>query len=509
MGAKLAVADTASLARTCRRFSSLLGGFLLHKGMAVSAQPLSWAREHDDVDLARRVLDEDDRRSTAAEKQWKAHYEATLLVACERGGAAVAKLLMDSLPSTDLDAVVTDNGHWPSWLAATYDQVDVLKVLLDSGRVNVDKQDEYGQTSLRMAVECNCPSSARLLLAAGADTVLHDLDGATPPQVAACHGLSELIGIFAAHEPSSIRDATTGGGGLLAPVHCAAMLGSVEGLRALASHGVDLTMEDYQGDTPLAYAVDKEHVKAIAFLLRQPAVRRSVDEPNQRGVSLLHHAVDAGLGTETVEALLRGGADPNAREPFGGLSVLGVAMQGSRYETVPVLVAHGADPAQRLRDVDVAHLDRGSTPLAMAAAAGRDEALRQMLEQFPTALGSATDAMNVSDADCSPLALAIRNDRMEIVKTLVRHGVDVNVVYTVDEDKMVGLAAEEEARVRGPALFLAIEYSRMECLGLLLKADSVDLGVKDAKGRSLVVAARERGEMEMEAMLRAAGCVCI
>jgi len=122
-----------------------------------------------------------------------------------------------------------------------------------------------------------------------------------------------------------------------------------------------------------AYAPDGFHPLGLAAFFRQPAVvelllARGADvraaSKNPMQVTALHSAVADGGHAAIAKALVRAGADVNARQRHGWTPLHGAADSGDR-ETVHLLLEHGADPA--------AIHDGGKTALEIAREKGHAE----------------------------------------------------------------------------------------------------------------------------------------
>ena len=112
--------------------------------------------------------------------------------------------------------------------------------------------------------------------------------------------------------------------------------------------------------TPLHQAAAGGHVQTVQELVRAGA------DPNARdaaGQTPLHLAAAGGHG-QTAEALIRLGSDPTARDA-AGQTPLHLAAAGGHGQTAEALIRLGSDPAAR----DAA----GQTPLDLAAAGGHGQ----------------------------------------------------------------------------------------------------------------------------------------
>lgn len=93
----------------------------------------------------------------------------------------------------------------------------------------------------------------------------------------------------------------------------------------------------------LHLAVLSDEAEVAGILLRHGA---RVDERDYLGLTALHHAAVYGL-QETAWTLLTAGADPNAAGGADGRTPLMMAVAAEHTETVQALLQYGADPDRR------------------------------------------------------------------------------------------------------------------------------------------------------------------
>ncbi|PNP44230.1 hypothetical protein TGAMA5MH_03836 [Trichoderma gamsii] len=146
---------------------------------------------------------------------------------------------------------------------------------------------------------------------------------------------------------------------------------NLESAEIMHQNGGNIDSQDYQGNTPLEYAV--RHAKSaegVEWLLAKGA------DPNVKTKqNLLLFASSQGK-IDILKMLLEAGADPNTPRHFPPLfSAMGL---GSLFdETVDLLLAHGANP--------VAQTNGDMTPLAYAARHGNSSSrlgvIRKVYEQ--------------------------------------------------------------------------------------------------------------------------------
>ncbi len=146
----------------------------------------------------------------------------------------------------------------------------------------------------------------------------------------------------------------------------ATAMGRIEELGALVAEDPSRVSEHSpDGFTPLHLAAFFRQPAVVKWLLERGADPNAVAK-NSTMVQPLHSAVASGL-TESVLALVDGGADVNAAQQ-GGWTPLQAAAMHNRLEMVRSLLAAGADVAQPTDD--------GKTAIGLAEAGGHDEMVK-------------------------------------------------------------------------------------------------------------------------------------
>jgi ankyrin repeat protein len=159
-------------------------------------------------------------------------------------------------------------------------------------------------------------------------------------------------------------------------------------------------------ETPLIQAVKAGDARAVKAVLRPS----TVNVPETDGTTALHWAVQAD-DLATVELLLRGGADPRARNRYG-VTPLSVAALNANATLVERLVDAGADPNTTRAE--------GETVLMTAARAGSASGVRILL-----ARGADVDARERWLGQTA-LMMAAAENHADVIGVLVDAGADVN-----------------------------------------------------------------------------------
>jgi quinoprotein dehydrogenase-associated probable ABC transporter substrate-binding protein len=212
--------------------------------------------------------------------------------------------------------------------------------LLEKKHASVDAQDMQGETPLHHALVQRSPAMVAFLIAHGADVNGRDRDGWTP---------------------------------LMTAAYC----DDADDVKALTAHGADPNTASRQNLTPLGIAAQYGKDKAAIALVEVGAdPGRPIGEAAYTPL-MLASANDA---RDLAQALIRKGADVNARNS-GGVTALMMAAANGRAGMVELLVGAGAN-------VD-ARTERGDTALSIARAKG-DEKVIKLLGEPPAHPGPNT-----------------------------------------------------------------------------------------------------------------------
>jgi ankyrin repeat protein len=199
-------------------------------------------------------------------------------------------------------------------------------------------------------------------------------------------------------------------------------------LRAALAQGVDVDATSADGTTALHWAAHHGDRSAVELLLGAGA---RVQVKNRFGVTPLSLAVSSGSAA-TVDRLLKAGADANA--VVSGEAPIMTAARTGKVDVIKVLLAHGAD-------VNWREPTRQQTALMWAAAEGYSEAITALIgagadlharsdeRDFRKRQGKSPGMSQWPSAPTpafTALMFAIRNGRLDAVRTLLDAGGDVN-----------------------------------------------------------------------------------
>lgn len=389
---------------------------------------LHWAAMKDQVEMAQMLL----YAGANVHAVSRIGNITPLSVAAKNGYADMTRTLLKAGadPKTR-----TADGITPLMLAATAGDADAVKALLEAGSDANARESIHKQTALMFAAAYNRADAIKVLMAHGADPKLatdvrqppqrggfrgaqpqpqpQNQPGQQPPANAPQRGRGQRQGNNDDEEPQ-ITSLPMGG---LTPLLYAARQGHIDAARALLDGGAPINEVSVADKTsPLMIAVINGHFDLAMFFLERgadPTLTTMAGATPLYGVVNIHWAPKAfypepstkqekTTHLQIIDALLRRGADPNARLSkelwytefagrLNGTNAAGAtafwrAAQVGDVETMRLLISRGADP--RIATVE------NVTPLLACSGsgfygnddrtvpAGRMPAVRYLVEQF-------------------------------------------------------------------------------------------------------------------------------
>ncbi|XP_073922809.1 ankyrin repeat and protein kinase domain-containing protein 1 isoform X3 [Castor canadensis] len=194
----------------------------------------------------------------------------------------------------------------------------------------------------------------------------------------------------------------------MTPLHFLVAQGSVEQVRLLLAHEVDVDCQTASGYTPLLIAAQDKQPELCALLLAHGADANLADED---GWAPLHFAAQNG-DDRTARLLLDHGALVNAQEDEGW-TPLHLAAQNNFENVARLLVSRQADPNL--------HEAEGKTPLHVAAYFGYVGLVKLLTGQ-----GAELDAQQRNLR--TPLHLAVERGKVRAIQHLLKSGATPNAL---------------------------------------------------------------------------------
>ena len=379
-------------------------------------------------------------------------------------------------------------------------RLDDARKLIEKG-ANVNAADANGTTALMQAAEGspylqnNAPAVA-MLLDKNADANAQDKNGRTALTRACAEGKDEAARLLLAHKADPNHKAGDGS----TPLLTAVSFGRLSTVKLLLDNGSNAELSDAQGTTPLMLASE-----GTAYMPNNPplveailAKSPKVDATDERGRTALFRAAAEGKA-EAVRILMEHGANPNAQANDGSTPLL-QAVTFARQSVIALLLERGAqvDAADSsgntplmIASEGTAYLpdnaplvttllragakvelqdSRGRTALFRAAAEGKEDAMRLLLDQ------KANPNMKASDGE-TPLFAAVTMGKLGAAKLLLERGADANLANASGETPLMA-AAEGNVYIKSSPDFMT-----------LLLAHGAKTNLTDDQGRTALARA--------------------
>jgi ankyrin repeat protein len=344
------------------------------------------------------------------------------------------------------------------------DKATVAALLKKKADVNTPQTD--GTTALHWAAYLEDAESSAALLRAGANVKAANNYGVTPLILAATNGNAVIIDqlLKAGADPNvTVRAGETA-------LMLAARTGKVDAVKALMVAGANVNAkESWNGQTALMWAAQEAQSPVVEALIEGGA---DVKAQSNGGTTPLLFAVRRG-DMRCVQAMLAAGADVNEKRPDLATPLL-VAIINGHEDLVDFLLDKGADP----------NAEGGSTALSVPGMKARAQAIalktpsfRDQLKDIGTEGGNGRDnswgrplqaAVHVANWHISDEFISVRIDRLRVIKSLLKHGADVNARNTDMEPRWSG--ARYRRRLVGATAFLfAAKANDIEVMRLLIE----------------------------------------
>jgi len=326
--------------------------------------------------------------------------------------------------------------------AAHMNQNDCVKILLHCKYFieslsydpsdKIDQVDLWQCSALHYAASSGNPEGVEILLEAGANMSLTNLDSFTPLILSAKNGYVDCVNAFIKHDDSKSREQA------FTALMEAAKHGKAHCIKALLVVINDINQIDDKGITPLGAAAQHGHIACIEELL---SCQAKVDHSTKQGQTPLMLAAENGH-SECIKKLAMHGANVNYMDGCKRTGLNHALLHG-HTSCVKTLLILGAE-VKNLRVSDWGSLNE-TVPLPEATAIGHEECVEFLLKH-----GSNPDI--VGSNGMTSVMIAANCGQDHILKSLLFHKADCKQVTQ-----------------RGyTALMFASEKGHASCLALLL-----------------------------------------
>ncbi|KAK0719293.1 ankyrin repeat-containing domain protein [Lasiosphaeris hirsuta] len=307
-----------------------------------------------------------------------------------------------------------DMGNTALHMATMCGNTILVNELLAHQHINPNQYNAEFKTPLCLAVDAGLDVIVQALLQQGADIqTIHFKYQDTALYRAVKMGYARTVEVLLKHSVDTQAWDTRGENTAL---YTAAQRGDVATMQVLLEYGVDTKVRDSNWNTALFVAVQGGHASTVEVLLQYGADVEARGRDNngtplwiaaEAGRTQTALCVAAAMGhLHTVQVLLEYGADTEVRDSNWN-SALFLAVQGGHVSTVEALLQHGADVEARDRN-------NNGTPLWIAAEAGHTQIFKLLLDK-----GAALDDGKDVKGRWSVLWVASRNGHVEIVRRII------------------------------------------------------------------------------------------
>jgi len=388
---------------------------------------LHWAARWDDVAAAELLV-----RAGANAKAVNRFGMRPMALACTNGSAAMVELLLKA--GEDANVIVSPDGDTALMMAARTGKVDAVRVLLDHGAL-VNGTNPRGQSPLMWAVSEKNAAAAKVLIERGAN-VNAKTNPLPPPR--------KLDLIFSAPTPA----------GGMAALMFAARQNDLASVKTLLEGGADVNLQSADGSTALLVAIINEHNELATYLLEHGADPNLADDKGRAGLYVAIDMRDLEWSTrpappekdkvdglQMVQALLKHGANPNARLvkkiPLRGQPSFD-GRWANQIGATPFWRAAQSDDVAVMRlllenkaDASIASADH-TTPLMMAAGVGWSDgqshgSMAEAPEAIQICLEHGADVNAVNDDGYTALHGASFRGAVNVVELLVAKGARMDI----------------------------------------------------------------------------------
>ncbi|KAJ0014685.1 hypothetical protein Pint_20478 [Pistacia integerrima] len=356
------------------------------------------------------------------------------LNAAQTGNLALLKRIAEQLDdqgkgmATTVADIKDANQRGALHFAAREGKTDVCKYLLEELKLDVNTQDEDGETPILHAARQGHTETVKYLFEHGANPAIPSNLGAT-----ALHHSAGIVSFMV-------------------------LAGNIELLTYLLSKGVEVDSQSDSG-TPLVWAAGHAQQEAVKVLLEHHANPNAETEDN---ITPLLSAVAAG-SLACLELLIKAGANVNIIA--GGATPLHIAADIGSTEIIESLLQAGADP--NVTDED------GQKPIQVAAARGNRGAVEIL---FP--LTSAVNSIPEWTVDGILEYMQSETSKQEAARNVMEDTLQENVKPKKDLPE-VGPELKKkaaEAKSRGDEAFKRKDYH----MAIDAYTQAVDLDPTDA-----------------------------
>jgi ankyrin repeat protein len=274
--------------------------------------------------------------------------ETALYRAVFRGETQIVKLLLEKGANP---AARPPGCHSTLHIAVSRDRTSILDMLLERcTKDEIEETTSTGETALYLAIQRRNESSAKALLARGANPQARPAGKESMLNCTVTFAQKSLVKVLLEHG-ADVEERNKDGD----PPLCRSVIrGDTKIVEILLKHGAKGSARTSKGESPLSIAVSRGRTGIVALLLNQKDI--DVEVKNLQGETPLYTAVTKGESAITRLLLIKG-ASPTVSPPTGETVLNFVVSKGDTALT-HILLERGVDLEVRNKS--------GETPLFKA-----------------------------------------------------------------------------------------------------------------------------------------------
>ncbi len=384
---------------------------------------------------------------------------AAMVVAIGVGAAAQGPSTSASFPASP-EAPLAD-------AARRQDKQAVRSVLAKKADVNARQPD--GATALHWAAYADDAETTALLIRAGANVNVTNDHGVSPLAIAATQGNANILDqlMKAGADPNDKLNEVNSGE---TPLMHAARAGRADAVRLLLLAGARVNAsEGWNGQTALHWAAAEGQGAVVETLIEGGA---DIRQRSNAGSTPFMFAVRKG-DERSVRAFLAAGADVNEKRPDLATPLL-IAIVNGHEDLVDLLLEKGADPNAEGGATGTTLFGVRARPVRITL---KTPSYREQLRDVGTEGGNGANntwgrplqaAVHLGNWMLGDDRLLVIFDRIRVIKSLIKHGADVNGRNTDMEPRFAG-NRHRRRQVGNTAFLFAAKSADVEVMRLLVE----------------------------------------